>query len=143
MNKAITLAELNTIAKEVLVKAHNIKNDSATVIAMHGDLGSGKTTLTQEIGKILGIKEKLVSPTFVIMKKYKIADTKWQYLIHIDAYRLEKSRELENLGWAELLADKNNLIIIEWPEQVPDCIPKHACHIHLTHIKEGKRQIKF
>ena len=143
MKKIMTLDQLHTIANEVLAKARTTKSESATVIALHGDLGSGKTTLTQEIAKLLEVKESVISPTFVIMKSYKIKDETWKNLVHIDAYRLEKSTELHNLGWQELMADKNNLIIMEWPEQVPECIPEHTCHIYLIHVNEEERAIEF
>ncbi len=145
MTKEFTLKEINTIAKKILKKVGEISSDTATVIALHGELGSGKTTLTQSIAKILGVKKNIISPTFVIMKGYILnsKNNKWKNLVHIDAYRLKKSSELLHLGWQELFKNKENLIIIEWPEQVPDCIPKNACKIKLTHKNEDTRTIKF
>lgn len=139
----MTLENLHTIAKDIIKKAHDTQSDSAIVIALEGDLGAGKTTLTQEIAKVLSVKENVISPTFIIMKKYEVVDKKFKYLIHIDAYRLEKSEELFKLGFQELLDDKNNLIIIEWPELVPDCIPKNACKIKLSHTNENTHNIEF
>lgn len=145
MRMKMTLDNLHTIALEVIQKVHGSKSGTATVITLHGDLGAGKTTLTQEIARILGIKENIISPTFVILKNYelRITNYEWKKLIHIDAYRLNKSAELMNLGWQELLADKSNLIIIEWPEQVPECIPENACRIDLSHTDENTRTINF
>ena len=143
MRMKMTLDNLHATAIKVIEKARDINSQTATVITLHGELGAGKTTLTQEIAQVLGVKENIISPTFVIMKKYEVVDKTFKNLIHIDAYRLNKSAELINLGWQELLADKNNLIIIEWPEQVPDCIPENACHIELAHVDETKRTINF
>jgi tRNA threonylcarbamoyladenosine biosynthesis protein TsaE len=139
----MTLDNLHTIAKDIIKKAHDAQSDSAVVIALEGDLGVGKTTLTKEIARVLSVEENVISPTFIIMKKYEVIDEKFKYLIHIDAYRLEKSEELFKLGFQELLDDKNNLIIIEWPELVPDCIPKNACKIKLSHTNENTHNIEF
>ena len=139
----MTLENLSNIARDIIKKAHDQKSDSAIVIALEGDLGAGKTTLTQEIARVLFIKERVISPTFIIMKKYEAIDEKFKYLIHIDAYRLEKSEELFKLGFQKLLEDKDNLIIIEWPENVPDCIPKNAIRVKLSHEIDNSHSIEF
>jgi tRNA threonylcarbamoyladenosine biosynthesis protein TsaE len=99
--------------------------DCATVVGLYGNLGAGKTTLSQGIAKAMGVVENIVSPTFVIEKIYELTDQKFTHLIHIDAYRLEKSEELLHLGWEEIISDSNNLILIEWPEKVADIMPPH------------------
>ncbi len=137
------LDNIHIIGISILEKARELSLNTATIITLHGDLGAGKTTLVQEIAKQLGIKENIVSPTFVIMKKYECVDGKFKYLIHIDAYRLEKSEELLKLGWQELIEDRNNLIILEWPENVVDCIPKDVLKVEISHIDENTRTIKF
>lgn len=139
----MTLENLSNIARDMIKKAHDQKSNSAVVVALQGDLGAGKTTLTQEIARVLFIKERVISPTFIIMKKYEAIDEKFKYLIHIDAYRLEKSEELFKLGFQKLLEDKDNLIIIEWPENVPDCIPKNAIKIKLSHEIDNSHSIEF
>jgi tRNA threonylcarbamoyladenosine biosynthesis protein TsaE len=116
---------------------------AATVIALEGDLGSGKTAFAQAFGKVLGVEENMPSPTFVIMKSYDIdpstsSGQAWhgfKKLIHIDAYRLEKEDELLHLGWDELAKDSENIILIEWPERVPNLIPKNSKRIHFKHEK--------
>lgn len=92
--------------------------DEALVVGLSGHLGAGKTAFVKAVASKLGVKEEITSPTFVIMKIYEIKNPNWQRLIHIDAYRLEKREELEVLQWEKLIADKHNLIIIEWPEKV-------------------------
>ena len=139
----MTLDTIPSIAKEIIEKAHKVNSDTATVITLEGDLGAGKTTLTQEISRKLKVKENVNSPTFVIMKKYGIIDKKFKQLIHIDAYRFNSSEQLLKLRWQELLSDKNNLIIIEWPENVPECIPKDALKVKLSHIDDNTRTVEF
>jgi tRNA threonylcarbamoyladenosine biosynthesis protein TsaE len=130
------------IIKEIL----NKKANKAVILALFGELGSGKTTLTQEIAKQLGVKDNINSPTYVIMKIYDVNKNSLYYdffkkIIHIDAYRLESSLELLKIGWEEIQKDENNLIIIEWPEKVEDIIPEDIIKIKLSHIDEGTRNI--
>ncbi len=115
----------------------------ATVIALQGDLGAGKTTFAQGFGKILGVEENMPSPTFVIMRSYEVDPStssgqawhRFKKLIHIDAYRLEHEAELLHLGWEALLADPTNIILVEWPEKVVGLIPKEAKTLHFKHEK--------
>ncbi len=141
--KSITIKDLDKIASNLILKAQKTKTKKATILAFYGDLGTGKTTITQAISKIMGVKEKIVSPTFVIMKKYQINNGKFRNLIHIDAYRIEKSIELIRLGWEEIILKQENLIIIEWPEKTQEIIPTDAIKINLSHIDEHTRGIVF
>lgn len=104
----------------------------ATIIALSGDLGAGKTTFAQGIARALGVEEAVASPTFVIEKIYELTGQKWHRLIHIDAYRLEGEHELEVLGWSEVAQDRNNIIVIEWPEMVAKLISEDAMRIKIT-----------
>ncbi|HAE36422.1 MAG: hypothetical protein UR85_C0002G0046 [Candidatus Nomurabacteria bacterium GW2011_GWF2_35_66] len=141
--RILTLEKLGQTAKEIIKKVSEIHNNKATVIAFRGDLGAGKTTLTKEIAKQLGIRERIISPTFVIMKIYKTKDKKFKKLIHIDAYRLKNSDELLNLGWEEIVKNKDNFIIVEWPEMVPLCFDDDCHKVNLEHKGETTRVIKI
>lgn len=120
-------------------------SDGATVIGLRGDLGAGKTTFTQICANLLGISENVTSPTFVILKKYKLDGKffgeKFSYLIHIDAYRLKGGKELNTIGWQEIIADSKNLVMVEWPELVTDVMPENARYINFKHIDETTREI--
>lgn len=118
-------------------------SEHATVVALEGDLGSGKTTFTQEVGKILGVVENIHSPTFVIEKIYKINWKGFQKLVHLDAYRLEKESELLHIGWEEIIKEPENLILIEWPENVAGIIPDDAKRIYFKFIDETTREITY
>jgi tRNA threonylcarbamoyladenosine biosynthesis protein TsaE len=139
------LDETKEFADRILSLAgeKNKKSDTATIIALTGDLGSGKTAMAKILGAKIGIKERIPSPTFVIEKRYTLPKGKeWKRVIHIDAYRLSKESELLRLGWNENIADRNNLIIIEWPENVKKIIPKGALWVRLSHRGENARLIE-
>jgi tRNA threonylcarbamoyladenosine biosynthesis protein TsaE len=114
----------------------------ATIVALEGDLGAGKTAFTKIIAKLLGVEEQVSSPTFVIEKVYALQNQIFTYLIHIDAYRLENPQELETLGWQKIIADPGNLILIEWPEKAGHLIPSQARRIKFTFIDEQTRTIE-
>ncbi len=144
MKKVFQVSELPDIA-EAILKDLKTSNDQATVIGLYGDLGAGKTTLTQEIARQLGITQNVISPTYVIMKSYALPATKYDFkkLIHIDAYRLKDARELEVLGWQEIISDPKNLILVEWPERVEKSIPEDHHKIYLAHEEAETRSIQI
>ena len=137
-----SLKDTNNIAKEIIKKL-DTDNNKAKIIGLYGNLGAGKTAFAQELARELGIKEKVVSPTFVIMKRFVIPKSKFKNMIHIDAYRLEKGAELEKLGWADIISDPENLVLIEWPEQVHEVMPKEHPKIHITHLDESSREFEL
>lgn len=113
------------------------------VVALQGDLGAGKTAFAQEIGKILGVVDQMQSPTFVIEKIYAINFKGFKRLIHIDAYRLEKDSELLHLGWEEITKEPENLIFLEWPENVSGVIPADAKRVLFKFVDETTRAIEI
>ena len=132
------------------------KEKNARVIALIGDLGGGKTTFLQGFAKGIGIKEKILSPTFVILKKYKIPkriplkrdlrgrqNTRYETLYHMDCYRIQKPSEIFNLGFQEIISDSQNLIVIEWADRIKEIIPKNATWISFTWGDDSKRKIKI
>jgi len=114
----------------------------ATVIALSGDLGSGKTAFVKEAAKYFDIKDDVTSPTFVLMKYYRLQTTGYKLFVHIDAYRLEKESELLKLGWAELIADPGNIIFIEWPENVKGIVPADSKRLRFAFVDENTREIE-
>lgn len=137
-----SLAETEQLAAD-FVKNLVPKETSACVVCLSGDLGSGKTTFTKAAASALGISETVTSPTFVIEKIYELTGQKFSFLIHIDAYRLEKGEELIRLGWNQITTDPKNLIFIEWPERVPEIIPSDAIMLRFKGVDEESREIVF
>jgi tRNA threonylcarbamoyladenosine biosynthesis protein TsaE len=153
-----SLEETAQIAHEWLryILAKNATNKkSATTIGLSGHLGAGKTAFTKCVAKELGIAEDVTSPTFVIMKIYdidlkKVADDlienskksfPWKKLVHIDAYRLEQGRELEAINFAQYAADPDNLILIEWPENVKGVVEKLGGYSQINFsVGEGENE---
>lgn len=128
-------------AVENIFKKIKINKKEATVILLSGDLGAGKTTMTQIIGKKLGIKKTIQSPTFVLIRKYKLKNKDYEFMFHIDAYRLESEKEIEKLNFKEIISSPKNLVLIEWPEKISKILPKKVKKIKIKHIKEGREII--
>lgn len=129
-----SLEETDQVAKDWLKEASERYRDAheALVVGLSGNLGAGKTSFTKAVAKELGIKEDITSPTFVIMKMYDTDRSPWKKLIHIDAYRLERGEDLRVLGFEKLVADKTNLIIIEWPENVTETLERVSVYRVIT-----------
>ena len=125
------------IAKKVL---KNRQNKKAQILALCGDLGAGKTTFLQGFAKGLGIKERVLSPTFVIFKKFKIQDSFFNLFYHVDCYRLKDSKDLLGLGFEEFSSNSKNIIAIEWAEIIEDILPENKISIHFE-FKDEKRRI--
>jgi len=118
------------------------KENNALIIGLSGELGAGKTTFMKAFADALGIEETIQSPTFVIMKSYKLQAKSFKLLFHIDAYRLDSGEDLLKLGWKEIVEDKDNIICIEWPERVLDVLTPDIM-IRFEHGKEGENQRKI
>lgn len=138
-----SLKETEDFAKKFLEEIFlRPKQKEALVVALQGNLGSGKTAFTKCVAKILGIKNEITSPTFVLMKSYKFQVSGFETLIHIDAYRLGKGEELSYLGWKEIIKNPQNLIFIEWPENVAEVMPKKHIKINFEFVDENTRKIE-
>lgn len=140
-----SLDDTKNIAKKFVEDTARTKDahEHAVVIAMYGNLGSGKTTFVKAVAYEFGIKNTVTSPTFVIEKIYKLENQNFDNLIHIDAYRLKSGEELKALGWDNIVKNPKNIIFIEWPENVKDIIPNNAKKIKFEFIDEKTREINI
>lgn len=117
------------------------------VLALHGDLGSGKTTFMQGLAEGLGIKRRIISPTFIIMRTYDVAiknqELRIKNLYHVDLYRIESEKDVEGLGLLELLGEKENIVAIEWPDKIENRLPMDRIDIYFEYVGNDTRSIRF
>ncbi|MEG0592588.1 MAG: tRNA (adenosine(37)-N6)-threonylcarbamoyltransferase complex ATPase subunit type 1 TsaE [Coprobacillus sp.] len=106
------------------------------IMTLQGDLGAGKTTFTKGIGKGLGVKKIINSPTFTIVKVYQGR----MPLYHFDAYRLEGQDE--ELGFEEMFED-NGVSVIEWPQYIENILPKERLEIEIKKNEDESRNFYF
>lgn len=121
-----------------------LSKNSALILCLNGDLSGGKTTFTQGLAKGFGIKQKVNSPTFLIIKKYSVKKNNFKNFYHLDCYRLEDPQELIDLGFKEMISDKNNFIVIEWAEKIKKILPsKNVINFQFDFLnfKKNKRKI--
>jgi tRNA threonylcarbamoyladenosine biosynthesis protein TsaE len=116
-------------------------SSGAVVVALFGDLGSGKTVFAKGFAKKAGVKNHVTSPTFVILKKFDLKNKTFKNILHIDAYRILKPEEMFVLGWKKAVKNPENIILVEWPENIKKILPKSLFNVVLSHIKGGLRAI--
>ena len=144
MKKIITKSENETkklgrkIARKILKKG---PKKTAMVLALKGDLGGGKTTFLKGFAEGLGIEEKILSPTFIIMKKFSISNSQFSNFYHFDCYRISKAKEILNLGFKEIVENPKNIVAIEWAERVEKILPKKVIHINFKFLGKKGREI--
>jgi tRNA threonylcarbamoyladenosine biosynthesis protein TsaE len=117
--------------------AEEIKNGG--VVCLFGDLGAGKTTFSQAVARAIGVKENVVSPTFILVRRYEIP--KDRFFWHVDLYRLNNPGEIKVLGLEEVVNDPDNVVLIEWPEKIVDSLPRDRWEVRINTIGKNTRAI--
>ncbi|MEK7104895.1 MAG: tRNA (adenosine(37)-N6)-threonylcarbamoyltransferase complex ATPase subunit type 1 TsaE [Patescibacteria group bacterium] len=143
-----SLEESRKIAKDFAkrILAERRAENGALVLALTGDLGSGKTVFAQAFAEALGVKEKIKSPTFIIFRRSKIENKKWQdggfeNFYHFDVYRIHNEKEILNLGWEEIISNPKNIVLAEWADKIEKILPKNCVKIMFKHLRGDKREI--
>jgi len=137
MKKIITKSSQETVkCGQNLAK----KLRGGEVIGLIGELGSGKTTFVQGLAKGLGIKDRILSPTFTLMRSYQGGKLN---LCHVDLYRLDKPAEFRNLGLEEIWLKHENVVVIEWAEKAGEYLPETTTFIHFKYKNETLREISL
>ncbi len=125
----VSESEMHVFAESFVLyvqeKYKDILSSRAVFVSLSGNLGAGKTTFTKEIAQILQVEESVTSPTFVIQKTYVTKNSEIKRIVHMDAYRLEADKELEALQFKKTVEQMNTMVLLEWPEKVPE-ISKNA-----------------
>ncbi|MBU6141806.1 tRNA (adenosine(37)-N6)-threonylcarbamoyltransferase complex ATPase subunit type 1 TsaE [Patescibacteria group bacterium] len=152
------------LARRILKKGP--LRSGATIVALRGDLGAGKTTFTQGFVKALGVKGRVTSPTFLLMRRYALKSRKsrqrrgsrfaarrapkaakvkghmFKNVYHFDLYRIQRASDLQALEFNKIIAEPANIVLIEWPERLGK--KKHAHTVHFKHGKnEKEREIRI
>ena len=131
--------------------------EKGDVLYLYGDLGSGKTTFVRGLAEGLGVKQRIISPTFIIVRCYEFQtqnsklksqnhNSKLKSLeqfYHIDLYRTESERDLEGLGIEEIINNKNNIVAIEWADKLKSFSPEKRIDIEFSYEKVNTRKIRF
>ncbi len=118
------------------------RGEGAKIVCLYGELGSGKTTFVQGFAKGLGIMKRLVSPTFIIVRRYALPNDK-SFLYHLDLYRLQTTEELEELGLSEMFDDPDAFVLIEWAEKLGEMLPEHRIDIRCSTLEDGTHSISM
>ena len=108
------------------------------ILAFYGELGSGKTTFIQGLAKGLGIERRLISPTFVFVRRY---EKEKGFLYHVDLYRLKRASEARGLDLPDFFADQESFVLLEWADKIKEILPKERIDIFLEYLDEGRRKI--
>lgn len=111
------------------------------LIALRGDLGSGKTTLAQAICRGLNVTDSVTSPTYALVHEYR---TDGAPVFHLDLYRIAGPHELANLGFDDIL-DAGGIVLVEWPERAGDALPGDRVDIALEYLAgdESRRRLRL
>ena len=139
------MQQQTTSAQATQELAKNIAStlQGGEVLALSGDLGTGKTTFVQGLAQALGVTDNVNSPTFVLMKVYPTKKGAIKQLVHIDTYRLSGPDDLLAIGLADYLGQPDTVVVIEWAEKIRSLLPDSTREIALVNINETTRQITF
>ena len=135
----------NAAATQTFGKQLAKKLRGGEIIALHGDLGAGKTTLVKGLAAGLGVTQHITSPTFLLMRGYEIANSKGQIansrgqrakgsikrLIHIDCYRIKSANEIKDIGALEYFGRPDTVVVVEWAEKIKKILPRQIKKITL------------
>ena len=130
-----SVQETKKFAKEI-----SKKTKQGQVVALKGDLGSGKTTFSQGFAKGLGIDQHVGSPTFKLVSEYVGSSLN---LYHVDCYRLNTLQEFLNLGGENLLLPDNGITLIEWADIIQELLPKGTIEIEFSRVKDNPNKRKL
>jgi len=116
------------------------RSQGALVLGLMGELGSGKTTFIRGFIKSFGIKKRITSPTFLIMRKFFSASQKC-HLYHFDFYRSSSRKDLKILEFDKIIKNPQNIVLIEWAEKIKNLLPKNAIWLTFQHGKEINQRL--
>ncbi len=113
------------------------------IFALIGELGAGKTTFVKGFAKGLGIKKRIISPSFVFIRPYTIDHKLYTNLYHVDLYRFERASDIRGIGLEEIWSYPKNIVIIEWAEKIKNLLPKKKIEIYFKYLGKNKREVEI
>ena len=119
---------------------------AALVLGFFGNLGSGKTTFIQGLAKGLGIKSKITSPTFILIRRLhlkKLVAKRFNDFYHIDCYRLRKPKEIIELDFKKIISNPDHIVVVEWADRITRLLPKDALILKFKSISKNQRIIRL
>ncbi len=149
VSRMVKKDEVPELAREVVdawhrdTAHHSGHHHGAMVVALLGELGTGKTAFVQQVAYVLGVVDSITSPTFVIQKSYTTSDEDFKTLVHIDAYRIEDLKELSVLGFEKLLQKPHTLVLIEWANRIESLLPTDALCVSFLHEDGEMRRVEY
>jgi tRNA threonylcarbamoyladenosine biosynthesis protein TsaE len=132
--------EMAVVAKE-FVNVLTSCTKTSLIVGLRGNLGAGKTKFSQEVAKLLGVTEPVISPTYILAKTYTTKHPQWKKMLHIDAYRFETPEEAKVLE-IERQTQKGTLVLIEWPDLAEGVIQPDM-YIDIDHNGGDSRTISY
>lgn len=108
----------------------------ALILGLVGELGAGKTTFVQGFIKTFGVKHRIVSPSFLIFRVYPIprsARTAYKRIYHVDCYRVHNTKELDAIGFKEIIKNSENIVLVEWADKIKEVLSKGVIWLKFHH----------
>lgn len=133
-------SETKRVGKELALKILSA-SEKRRILALKGDLGAGKTTFLQGFARGLNVRKKILSPTFIIFNRFKLKSPYFENFYHFDCYRIENFKEMETLGFKEIVSNPKNIVAIEWPEKIKKILPRKVIELKFKILGEDKRKI--
>lgn len=128
--------ETRLLAKELASSFAAQRNKKKRIIALTGELGSGKTTFVKSFTRAVGVNKKITSPTFLIIRRFPIKNKQFKNIFHIDAYRIKGNDEAISESIKNALLDKSGLVLVEWAENIKRALPKDTIWVKFKYGKE-------
>jgi tRNA threonylcarbamoyladenosine biosynthesis protein TsaE len=122
------------------IKRFNFKG--AAILGLRGELGAGKTTFVQGFAEEMAVKEKVLSPTFIIMRHFKLEAEKFTDFYHFDCYRIAgEKKELAEINFWQIIDNPQNVVLIEWADRIESFLPEETVWLDFKVMEKNKREI--
>ncbi|OGY57505.1 MAG: tRNA (adenosine(37)-N6)-threonylcarbamoyltransferase complex ATPase subunit type 1 TsaE [Candidatus Colwellbacteria bacterium RIFCSPHIGHO2_02_FULL_45_17] len=108
----------------------------ATVLGLIGDLGAGKTTFIKSFIRSMGVKKRITSPTFLILRRFAINNKIFKNIFHVDAYRIKDEKDLRGINIRDVLKEPSNIVLVEWADRIKKVLPKETIWVKFKYGKE-------